>query len=131
MSCRERVFSIEISFIVITGFDIKIKNQRIQTTCLHASLFVIYGNVDFVLTVPHATLMLFLSHIHVNSIKLLKIICILVATKCDITKFRVYMAPLWALPTWQNHKVISMPSNLVCDLKWAFEKRSGCVVKLK
>jgi hypothetical protein len=81
--------------------------------------------------VPHATLMFFLSHIHVNSMKLLKTICTLVATKRDIIKFRVYITPLWALPTWQNHKVISMPSNLVCDLKWAFEKHLGCVVKLK
>ena len=62
------------------GFDIKIINQRIQTTCLHAS-HCHHCNVDFVLfhNVTWYNNYL-LSCIHVNNAGLLNIMCTLVVT---------------------------------------------------
>ena len=72
-----------ISFPYITCFDIKLIHQRIQTTPPHASRCHCchYCNVDLVLfhNVPCYTNPL-LSCIHVNTIYLLNITCILVAT---------------------------------------------------
>ena len=73
-------------YVYIMGFDIKINHQRIQTTHSHASRchhcsYCQQCNLDFV--VFHNVTCYYnprLSHIHVNTTKLLKITCTLVAT---------------------------------------------------
>ena len=79
-----------VSFPYIMGFDIEVNHQKFQTTRSHASRCHHY-DVEFVLfhNVTFYTNSLSL-RIHVNTTRLLKVTCTLVATRHDIRKFRVY-----------------------------------------